>query len=335
MSKQFKLFVFSIVSLFIFQSSYLTAQEKAIYVGIDGKFNKFYTFIEVVNEVAFVEVMNEPKSGLVRKLYEERITKNSNTFVPYKTDLIEINADFTKITFNTLSKDKITSHVIQLNPFLDDIQVLDAERNKAYFNDKTIADISYLDSIIGKGNYLETQYYSYIESYRSDDKDAQLPQKAFKDSLNNITNNVISKILKRDLPYIEFMNSYNAKTTFTKEEIELFLKKADFTKMGETKILTQMLEKSGDTFLAYLDESKTLTNKKNTISQEFKDVGFYKLNKEFHKRIKKSLSNTTIKSESKHKIKHLMRKAHTKRVIYRTLPIIGYGVAIYFIVTLI
>ncbi len=335
MSKQFSLIVFSFLSFILFQSSNCFAQEKAIYVGIDGRFNKFYTFIEVVNEVAFVEVMNEPKSGLVRKLYEEKITKNSNTFVPYKTDRIEINADFTKITFQTTNKDKVTTHVIALSPFLDDIQVLDAERNKAYFNDKTISDISYLDSVIGKGNYLESQYYSYIESYRSDEKDAQLSQKAFKDSLNRISTNVISKILKRDLPYIEFMNSYNAKTTYTKEEIELFLKKADFTKMGETKILTQIIERSGDTFLAYLDESKFLTNKKNSLSREFKDVGFYKLNKEFHKRIKKALSNITIKSKSKHTIKHLMRKAHTKRVIYRTLPIIGYGVAVYFIVTLI
>ena len=186
MSKQFYLFVISFLSFILFQSSNLIAQEKAIYVGIDGRFNKFYTFIEVINEVAFVEVMNEPKSGLVRKLYEEKITKNSNTFIPYKTDRIEINADFTKITFNTISKDKVTSHVFQLNPFLDDIQVLDAERNKAYFNDKTIADISYLDSVIGKGNYLESQYYSYIESYRSDEKYAQLSQKAFKDSLNSI-----------------------------------------------------------------------------------------------------------------------------------------------------
>ena len=98
----FTFYSFSVLSFILFQSSNCFAQEKAIYVGIDGRFNKFYTFIEVVNEVAFVEVMNEPKSGLVRKLYEEKITKNSNTFVPYKTDRIEINADFTKITFQSL-----------------------------------------------------------------------------------------------------------------------------------------------------------------------------------------------------------------------------------------
>jgi len=330
MSKQFYLFFISFITLITFQSSSLIAQEKPIYVGIDGRFNKFYTFIEVINEVAFVEVMNEPKSGLVRKLYEEKITKNSNTFIPYKTDRIEINADFTKITFQTTSKDKITSHVIALSPFLDDIQVLDAERNKAYFNDKTIADISYLDSVIGKGNYLESQYYSYIESYRSDDKDAQLSHNAFKDSLNSISNNFISKILKRDLPYIELMNSYKEKTTYTNQEIELFLKKADFTKLDEIKTLTQIIEKSTESFLSIMDESNFLTNN-SKLKTVFKEIGFNKSYKVYYKRINVVLKNIN-NSRSKFTIKNLMNQSKAKKIAFRTLPFVGFGEAIYIII---
>lgn len=317
-------------------SSYKSfGQEKAIYVGIDGRFNKYYTFIEVLNEEAFVEIMNEPKSGLVRKLYDEKISKGNNTFSPYKSDRIEINADFTKMSFFTLDGDQKTIHTIDLRPFKDDIQIIDAERNKAYFNDKSTRDIQLLDSVIGKGNYLETSYYKYIEMYRSDEKDASFRHQNFVDSLNHLSDIATSKIINRDISTIEFLNSYLSKETYTKEEIELFLKKSNFDKLSEIKVLTQIVERSNETLLGYLDESKLLLNSNNSLKKAFKDISFNKLYKVYYKHIKHSLKGVQIISESKQTIKKIMQKSKAKKIVYRTLPFIGYGVAIYFIITLI
>ncbi|MBI1836926.1 MAG: hypothetical protein HYR91_06635 [Flavobacteriia bacterium] len=311
------------------------AQEKSIFVGIDGGRDKYYTFVEIQNETAFIEVMTEPKSGLVRKLYEENIPKGSNTFTPYKSDRIEINADITKITFSTIQNKISTSRTVELRPFLDAIQVLDAERNKAYFNEKTEKDIFLLDSIIGKGNYLETEYYSTIEAYRSDSKDASMSHLEFKNSLNHFSKIALDKIINRDREYIQFLKAYIAKNTYTKEDIDLFIKKASFTKLSETEVLTEIIEKSGDDFLIYIHDSKILSVKGNVLLKEIKDLSFSKLKKPYHDRVKKALHKTTIHNGSKHLIKKKMKMSRTKRIIYRTVPIIGYGVAIYFIVTLI
>ena len=128
------------------------------------------------------------------------------------------------------------------------------------------------------------------------------------------------------------MKNYLAKDSYSTEEIEQFLKKSSFDKMIETNVLAQIVGKSPDTFFNYLDSTDYL-KLNHYLLVEFKDIAYNKLKKADFKKIHKAIKKVDLKSKSKHQIHHQLRKSKTKKVIFRTLPILGYVGIVYLIIT--
>ena len=327
-----KFFNSIILLLSLLISHFSLTQEKQIYVGIDGRIHPYYAFVEIKNDSAIVEILHDIDGGIVRKLYEEKLPLLTSGFDTYRSERIKISNNNSKISFTTIEKDKSTTRVVALDRYLDDVQLIDAQKNKAYYYDKTASDIADLDSLIGKGNYYATEYYLPLEPYRSDDKDLAMNAKMFKDSLNFISDQSRIKIIKRNIDYIQFLKNYLAKDSYSTEEIEQFLKKSSFDKMIETNVLAQIVGKSPDTFFTYLDSTDYL-KLNHYLLVEFKDIAYNKLKKADFKKIHKAIKKVDLKSKSKHQIHHQLRKSKTKKVIFRTLPILGYVGIVYLIIT--
>lgn len=315
-----------LISVF-FNFAFSTAaqqSDKSIYIGIEGGKIKYLAFVEIENNSANVEIMSEDRSGNVHKLYEEKIEKSENTFTPYLSDRIKINADITKIEFVV---DGAPMHSADLDPFKDSYQIIDAQRNKAYYYDKTQTDIGVLDSILGKGNYFETDYYSVLEPFRTDQKELELTHRAFKMEMDQIADQNRKAMIEKSLPFIKFLNGYYKKISFTKNDIDEFLKKANFTILGETAILTLIIERSPQTFFAYLDETKFLSSSEK-LQNEFKDIAYSKLKKDNYEKIKDVIISSKMESESIDYVKKIFRKSSTKKAFNRSVPLIGFVVLV-------
>ena len=123
-----KFFNSIILLLSLLISHFSLTQEKQIYVGIDGRIHPYYAFVEIKNDSAIVEILHDIDGGTVRKLYEEKLPLLTSGFDTYRSERIKISNNNSKISFTTIEKDKSTTRVVALDRYLDDVQLIDAQK---------------------------------------------------------------------------------------------------------------------------------------------------------------------------------------------------------------
>ena len=237
----------------IFFSIGLNAQStREIYVGIQKiSKNQYYAFVELIKDSAHVQLLCSAKGEAPQTVQQAIIARSSNTFAPFSNEQISITSDFDKYT-TTLKVDTVPTKIeIRLAKFEDSPQIIDAQKNEAYYNDKSVKDILLLDSLIGKGNYLVTEYTSAIEKFRSNDTQMELNTVEFIKQMDQVANKQLAQMLHRDEQYIAFLKNLLNKNEYSEAEIDEFVKRSKYDKLIETEILTHIFFKSSELLLLF------------------------------------------------------------------------------------
>lgn len=321
------------ILLFFSTISFGQQKKDSLYIGTG---NHGYTaFVSIVENGAKVEIIQASKSGVMHKIHDEFLKKDNNNRYTFQNDQIVIDVFISKIEFDAKLKKEFKRLSVTLDHFQDNVQILEAERNKAYYFDKTDETIKELDSILGKGNYFETDYYDNLESFRSDEKDMVMTHINYKESFDKLSNSIKIKILHDNRELIEKLKIEKNSLNFTEAQIGDFLLNSKMDKLIEYDFLLSILDKSPQNFYNWLDQSTFWKNKDNYLNKAVKDIIRLKTNAEFSTRLIHLTRKNKFENKSYKEFHKLIKKQKRKRFLAKSLPIVGYGIAFALAITLI